>query len=142
MLQQRELYEDIAAGDLFAIKLDCKPLKVLMKTPLKDNFYDFYGVLSVVRDTILYGVPSPFEKSSFFFRYSDIFKVNLSANILDNEYRSSILKEIKECAFFLLQTLQLRGSEVSAKPSAHCSQCVSLPLMFYNANERRTQWLT
>ena len=83
-------------------------------------------------------IPPLFVKSSFFFRYSDIFKVNLSANILDNEYRSSILKEIKECAFFLLQTLQLRGSEVSAKPSAHCSQCVSLPLMFYNANRRRT----
>jgi hypothetical protein len=65
--------------------------------------------------------------------------LDLSANTKDKEYGLSILEKVRlSMLFFYADTPQFRGSEVSVKPSALCSQSVSLPLMFLNANRRRT----
>ena len=65
--------------------------------------------------------------------------LDLSANTNDKEYGLSILKIVRlSMLFFYADTPQFRGSEVSVKPSALCSQSVSLPLMFFNANKRRS----
>ena len=39
-----------------------------MKTPLKDNFYDFYGVLSVPHGMDLYGTRASIEKKMVYRR--------------------------------------------------------------------------